>query len=1376
MLDATRQERFRREARAAANLHHSNIVPVFSVGEANGSHYYAMQLIRGHALTDILKEIRRLRQQPATLEGEPSSLRLSGIVDGVLTGEYHPAGVSLPPSGSDSSNTKPSFSDRGRTFAKSVARVGVQAARALEYAHGQGLIHRDIKPSNLMLDLEGTLWVTDFGLAKLTDSDDLTQTGDLIGTLRYLPPERFEGQGDHRSDLYSLGLTLYEMLALRPAFDATSRVELLEQVRAASPRPPRAIDRSLPRDLETIVLKCLAREPKQRYRTAGALADDLQRFLDDRPIEARRISPLERAYRWCRRNRAVASLLGTVGFLLSIVSIVSLLAASRFSRFNSDLIRANDKTAEALEQAKSAIDLGKQRLASVYLDRGFSVEDSDPVMALLWLTEAMKVDTENPQRLLGHRRRVESYLKMLPVPEFFVPSEEPEPVIDPNRTFSEHFEFPRGSPVIWKESPDRRYLVVTGGLRSAIWDLRTRQRLRSFEKGGFHPLYYREPFNRFDPFVAYQLERSRVWLFRESGLQLWDIVHSEAVSEPFPRIETLGNRYAVRFTEPGQGGEIATIDLKTGKEISRAPALFERLPMPSREVQAKNLPEVRETSRRSYQLILSPTEDCFLVVPGVTPISFLESLHRPTLGVRVFATATGEEWSREELLKRYPNAKPIPPQPEGKHQIAVTPQEFRVLDRESGQQLASRPRSGIALPPGKQPYSISPNGKRILLFESQPPRPGVKPSEPPRVIATLCTLPDLAPLGPPIADLILAGEWGLVRDSFHWSPDSNWLALLASPPIVTDQDRLIYLLPCAGSELIVNLKPHRLPLSARFQESRSAVPEIHFDSRSQHLAVISQRHMWVFKIRGDSATDFGLRLNLTSAVDPPCAVRSHPWLTLDFSPDSERVLTQHLSGIKIWNLWKLDDDLPPPSRPREVEEASLSDPGANWGRLSHRFGLDVTPLERVWKIERTPATAKLNPMTKKVEIQPATAILTWENEKLVLPMEDVKFTPSTVAECRESFTRSRASSDGVYRLVRSNLGRLRAWKRVDEVLQPLGWELPAGTPTPILDPKAPYFWLLRPGSVERISLESGQRRSRTEWNAPEPIPTRRGASQSEAMQLDFLPEGNRALLRLIHDRRHESGPLEYSLFFLDSESGELRSPRLISRQVPIPSWDGTAIYLDVGTFQKPQVIGYSLPNGDPIPAEEIPANPWELFVRSPDGTASARAREFRFVGIFSMLDDRPLTPLAEGNRVHFAADNRFVLLGNQRRIYDLTDGLPVTPPLHLKAKMPWYDEFPNGSATPLYQRDVLSSVPSGPEMTNSYPELHYDRLPRETHWNWPRPDPLPAELLSQLVAMATGLEIDALGIPRRLSRGQRAKLFEEKLPIHQRELGANSGR
>ena len=178
----------------------------------------------------------------------------------------------------------------GPPYWRSVATIGQQVAEALHYAHAHHTLHRDIKPANLLLDSQGVAWITDFGLAKAMEQDNVTQTGAMVGTLRYMAPEQFSGQADARSDIYSLGLTLYELLTLRPAFEANSRSSLIAKIAHGEPPGPRKLNPAIPRDLETIVLKAMAREPRDRYPTAGELARDLECFLEDRPIQARRTS------------------------------------------------------------------------------------------------------------------------------------------------------------------------------------------------------------------------------------------------------------------------------------------------------------------------------------------------------------------------------------------------------------------------------------------------------------------------------------------------------------------------------------------------------------------------------------------------------------------------------------------------------------------------------------------------------------------------------------------------------------------------------------------------------------------------------------------------------------------------------------------------------------------------------------------------------------------------------------------------------------------------------------------------------------------------------------------------------------------------------
>jgi eukaryotic-like serine/threonine-protein kinase len=292
LLEPHHLARFQREAKAAARLHHTNIVPVYGVGEHGGLHYYVMQFIPGQGLNTLLAELARQRAAGST----------------AAESRTEPAGPAGPLS-----------SGPGRSYWQSVARIGLQVAEALAYAHGQGVLHRDIKPSNLLLDAQGTAWVTDFGLAKAVgDEDSLTQTGDLVGTLRYLAPERVGGQGDARSDVYSLGLTLYEMLTLRPAFTAADRNHLLRQVTYEEPLPPRKLEPAVPRDLETVVLKAIAREPGRRYASAAELADDLRRFAEDKPIRARRLGTAERLGLWARRNPRLA---GVTAALLATLAL-----------------------------------------------------------------------------------------------------------------------------------------------------------------------------------------------------------------------------------------------------------------------------------------------------------------------------------------------------------------------------------------------------------------------------------------------------------------------------------------------------------------------------------------------------------------------------------------------------------------------------------------------------------------------------------------------------------------------------------------------------------------------------------------------------------------------------------------------------------------------------------------------------------------------------------------------------------------------------------------------------------------------------------------------------------------------------------------------
>ncbi len=221
----------------------------------------------------------------------------------------------------------------GRTddrYYREVARLGVQVAEALQYAHQRGVLHRDIKPPNLILDPLGNIWITDFGLAKFEEAEDLSHSQDVIGTLRYMAPERFRGVSTARCDVYALGATLYEMITLHSPFQANDQLQLIRQVENDPPVPPREIEPRVPRDLETIVLKALAKSPGDRFGTAREMADELQRFVENRPIRSRPIPMYQRFWRWCKRDPGLAGASLSAVALLVVLAIGATVMAFKF--------------------------------------------------------------------------------------------------------------------------------------------------------------------------------------------------------------------------------------------------------------------------------------------------------------------------------------------------------------------------------------------------------------------------------------------------------------------------------------------------------------------------------------------------------------------------------------------------------------------------------------------------------------------------------------------------------------------------------------------------------------------------------------------------------------------------------------------------------------------------------------------------------------------------------------------------------------------------------------------------------------------------------------------------------------------------------------
>jgi WD40 repeat protein len=457
-------ERFLREAKTAAGLHHTNIVPVFDIGQANGTPYFAMQLIDGQGLDRVLRQWQA--QPPADLF-------------------------------------------------RRVAQFGAQAAEALAYAHQRGVIHRDIKPSNLLLDGQGVLWVTDFGLARRVNDVALTQAGALVGTPRYMSPEQAEAAKrpvDHRTDVYSLGATLYELLTRRPAFDGPTPVEVLLQVIEREPLPPRKLIPSVPRDLETVILKAMAKRPQDRYATAQEFADDLRRFLGGEPVRARRIGVAGRVARWSRRNPLVAGLL-----LAVLLTTTGGMAVATWFAWQADRsARAANVSAgqarEASALAGARAEESRQRLVRQYVANGVRLtEEGDLPAALPWLVEALALDAGDPEREEMHRVRIGALLRQAPrleqvwghegeiaVAEF---SPDGRRVVTAGGTadglagvvhLCDATTGEAALPPLSQErpvyrlafSPDGKRLASLGGEDLVVWDLETGRRLTSWRPGG----------------------------------------------------------------------------------------------------------------------------------------------------------------------------------------------------------------------------------------------------------------------------------------------------------------------------------------------------------------------------------------------------------------------------------------------------------------------------------------------------------------------------------------------------------------------------------------------------------------------------------------------------------------------------------------------------------------------------------------------------------------------------------------------------------------------------------------------------------------------------------------------------------------------------
>ena len=316
--------RFQREAQAAAKLHHTHIVPIFAQGEADGIYFYAMEFVSGESLHQMISRLRGPRQdefagadlaetvvlhRDETTKETPSSIARRAEVEAERKEYARLPVVPFPEYGTGE-------------FFRRVAETMAAVADALDYAHSQGVIHRDIKPHNLILGTDNRMRVMDFGLARLQEQPGVTITGEMVGSPLYMSPEQIRGGAgkvDQRTDIYSLGATLYEWLTLHPPYPGETREAVIGMILGSVPPTPRALNPSIPIDLETITLKAIEREPGRRYATAGRMRDDLRLFLADRPIIARRTGRLRRAARFIARHPATSVAAAAVVMALGLL-------------------------------------------------------------------------------------------------------------------------------------------------------------------------------------------------------------------------------------------------------------------------------------------------------------------------------------------------------------------------------------------------------------------------------------------------------------------------------------------------------------------------------------------------------------------------------------------------------------------------------------------------------------------------------------------------------------------------------------------------------------------------------------------------------------------------------------------------------------------------------------------------------------------------------------------------------------------------------------------------------------------------------------------------------------------------------------------------
>ena len=352
-MDGSRLTRFQNEIAAAGRLDHPNIVPIYASSTKADVPFYAMKFIDGMSFSQFVRSAVKdsSEAEPKSDETTASNGSTSGSRTIVTPDQLLRMAISL----------------RARSSAryfKLIAELFADLADGLHHAHETGVVHRDIKPANIMLDSLGHPWITDFGLAQITTSEDSTRAGTLVGTLRYMSPEQAYAQRvmiDHRTDIYSLGVTLYEVLTLKPAFDRATEPELLTMIAFEEPRKPRAIRREIPEELQTITLKAIEKSPDERYNSAAEFAADLRRYANNQPIHARPPGPVARLHKWISRNKTLATAIATITLTVLVSAAMLGHMASKWQQGRADREKAwrteieakNTQLTESLTRSRS---------------------------------------------------------------------------------------------------------------------------------------------------------------------------------------------------------------------------------------------------------------------------------------------------------------------------------------------------------------------------------------------------------------------------------------------------------------------------------------------------------------------------------------------------------------------------------------------------------------------------------------------------------------------------------------------------------------------------------------------------------------------------------------------------------------------------------------------------------------------------------------------------------------------------------------------------------------------------------------------------------------------------------------------------------------